>query len=409
MHARPLAVLTIALAALAAAPAAAHGTVRQESPPPTTVTPAPTTTLGPPDGSPVDEIVGGEILATTGMNLVAPTAPPLPAIDARAYLIADADTGDVLAALSPHQLRSPASTIKLLTAVTAGALLDPDEPYLATEADAAVEGSRVGLLPGQSYSADDLMHGLLLASGNDAAHAVAEAAGGQEKAVRMMNDEARRIGAFDTHAVTPHGLDSPGQRSSAYDLALIGRRALDEERIAKLVRTPSYDFPGDNGETYQIQNQNRLLGRYDGAIGMKTGFTTHAGHTFVGAADRDGRTLIVTVLGAEGRAEDGAAALFDWAFADHTIEPIGHLVTPDDVTDMIDAAAAREEMEAGAGGEGDVIGPGTLDVFDSADGGTNDVPPVVWMSLVVAALAGGAGFALRRRRANKPGRYSSRG
>ncbi|WP_169738821.1 D-alanyl-D-alanine carboxypeptidase family protein [Jiangella gansuensis] len=377
--------------------APAHASPEATTPPSSMPSP---TVLGPPEDAPVDEVVGGKELGTIGVPLVGPSAPPLPAVDAQAWLVADAETGDVLAAFSPHERRPPASTIKLLTALAVGDSLEPDETYVATETDASVEGSRVGLVTAQTYTVGDLLHGLMLASGNDAAHAIAAAAGGQTYTVDLMNDEASRLGAFDTNAVTPHGLDSPGQLSSAYDLALIGRQALSDDTIAKLATTPAYDFPGTDGATFQIQNQNRLLGSYDGAIGLKTGFTTLAGHTFVGAAERGDRTLIATVLGAEGRAEDAAAALFDWAFAAPDLEPVGHLVAPEDIPELIEA-----------GDEGDVIGRNPLsdyeDVLSSPGGSSEGVPPVVWLSLGAAALAGGIGFALRRR-PKGTGRYSSR-
>lgn len=127
------------------------------------VTPSPTV-LEPPADSPVDEVVGGEELAATGVALVSPTAPPLPVLDAQAWLVADTETGDVLAAYSPHERRPPASTIKLLTALATDAALEPDETYVATEADASVEGSRVGIVAAQTYTVDQLLHGLILAS-----------------------------------------------------------------------------------------------------------------------------------------------------------------------------------------------------------------------------------------------------
>ena len=373
------------------------------TPPPSDApTQAPTVLDVPPD-SPVERIVGGEALATVGTPVVDDAVPRLPAVDARSWVIADVDSGDVLAALNPHQQRAPASTIKLLTVVATSSELDPDDSYVVTDADAAVEGSRVGLMPDQTYSISQLLHGLLLASGNDAAHAIAEAAGGQRSTVEKMNAEAQRLGAFDTHAETPHGLDAPGQLSSAYDLALIGRAALHDDDIAQLAATRTYDFPGQGGETFQIQNQNRLLDAYPGAIGLKTGYTTRAAHTFVGAAERDGRTLIAVVLVAEGRAEPGAAALFDWAFAAADAEAVGHLVTADEVEAMI-----REAEQ-----DGDIIGRNPLDDYGEAlrspGGNSHGVPQVVWLSLVAAAVLGGAGFVIRRlspRRSS--GRYAPR-
>ncbi|TDE07426.1 D-alanyl-D-alanine carboxypeptidase family protein [Jiangella asiatica] len=393
----PVAGLVVLGWGVSAPTAAASGTSPAPEPTPAS-SPSPTV-LGPPEGAPVDEVVGGTELGATGVPLVATSAPPLPTVDAQAWLVADVESGDVLAAFSPHERRPPASTIKLLTALAVGDSLEPDETYVATEADAAVEGSRVGLVSAQTYTVENLLHGLMLASGNDAAHAIAEAAGGQDYTVDLMNDEATRLGAFDTTAVTPHGLDSPGQLSSAYDLALIGRQALADETLSRLAATTDYDFPGTEGATFQIQNQNQLLGSYDGAIGLKTGFTTQAGHTFVGAVERDGRTLIATILGAEVRAEDAAASLFDWALTAPDPEPVGHLVAPDEVATLIET------------GEGDVLGRNPLDdyedVLSSPGGSSEGVPTVVWLSLGAAVVAGGIGFALRRR-PKKPGRYSTR-
>lgn len=372
----------------------------------TPVSPTPGTTLPPPPGAPFEQPVGGEQLGVVGIPVVDPEAAPPPAVDAITWLVADVDSGDVLAAKGAHEQRPPASTIKLLTALAAGPVLETDEMYQASDADAAIEGSRVGLAPGQTYSVDDILHGLMLASGNDAAHALGELAGGQDELVQMMNDTAARLGAFDTHAVTPHGLDSPGQLSSAYDLALIGRSALADERIAELAKTPSYDFPGLNGQVFQIQNQNRLLDSYDGAIGLKTGFTTQADHTLVAAAVRDDRRLIAVVLGADGRGEPAAAALLDWGFAQAgSVEAVGHLVTAEEV-----AAAAEGAADDGVLGD-------PIDEYEralSTPGATSgNVPDVVWLSLVVAVLAGGIGLGWRRRprrsgRAGRAGRYASR-
>lgn len=386
--------------ATAATPTATTPPPSDSSPTPTTATPG--STLPPPETAPFEEAVGGAALGTVGVPVADPEADPPPTVDAMAWVVADADSGDVLAAFNAHQPRPPASTIKLLTALASRPKIDPDGEYVATDADAAVEGSRVGLAPGQTYSADDLMHGLFLASGNDAAHAVGELAGGQDAVVDLMNDEAARIGAFDTHAATPHGLDTPGQLSSAYDLALIGRHVLDDDALAELARTTVYDFPGLDGESFQIQNQNRLLDDYDGAIGLKTGFTTQGAHTLVAAAERDGRRLIAVVLGAEGRGEDSAAPLLDWGFTTgETAEPVGHLVSADEV------ATAIDERD-----NGDVLGDPFHeyeDLLNEPAATSGNVPNVVWVSLAAAVAAGGIALAVRRRpgRAARTGRYAS--
>lgn len=308
-------------------------------------------------GVPVDP-VGGQLLGTVGTPVVSPGGgvPALPEIEARAWLVADAETGDVLAAYDAHVPLPPASTLKLLTALAVLPAIEPDQSYTASEDNGRVEGSRVGMVPGQTYSLADLKYGLFLASGNDAAHGLAELVGGLPASIELMNAEAARLGAFDTHAATPHGLDEPGQVSSAYDLTLFGRAVLADADLAEIAQTRAYDFPGLDGQTFQIQNQNRLLGSYDGAIGLKTGYTTEAGHTLVAAAERDGTKLVVTVLGAEGRSEPVAVALLDWGFAAAgTAEPVGVLVTPEEVATaaqaQVDEAAADTPAAQTAEGE----------------------------------------------------------
>lgn len=383
-----------------AVPASVEATAGTTSPtpesPPPDAGPTPGETLPPPEGSHFAEPVGGARLGIVGIPQAAESVPAPPTVDAQAWIVADVESGEVLGALNAHQPRPPASTIKLLTALAAVPEVDDDE-YEATDADAAIEGSRVGLAPGETYSVDDILHGLMLASGNDAAHALGELAGGQDAVVTLMNDLAARLGAFDTHAMTPHGLDNPEQLSSAYDLALIGRQVLDDDQLAELVGTREYTFPGLDGQDFQIQNQNRLLETYDGAIGLKTGYTTNGAHTLVAAAERDGRTLIAVVLGSEDRGEDAAAPLLDWGFAAPDAEAIGTLVTPDDV------AEAAEEADAG-GGPLDRY----QDVLNGDEGTTGDVPAIAWLSLAAAVVAGAVGLAIRRRpKQGGSGRYSS--
>jgi serine-type D-Ala-D-Ala carboxypeptidase (penicillin-binding protein 5/6) len=293
--------------------------------------------------------LGGDQLARPGMVVAdpAPGASAPPQVDATAYLLADAGSGDVLAGLDAHVPRPPASLVKLLTALALLPELDPEQTHVATDADASIEGSRVGLSPGQTYTVEQLTYGLMLASGNDAAHALAEVAGGQQQAIDAMNAEADRLGAWRTRAVTPHGLDEPGQVSTPYDLALLARAALADERVAGPARTATYDFPGGEDGPYQIQNLNRLLGHYPGTVGLKTGFTSQAGHTLVAAAERDGRLLIAVVLGAEGRAEDTAAALLDWGFAAGAgARPVGRLLTPDEVAEERGAGGSAADSVA---------------------------------------------------------------
>ncbi|HMG30810.1 MAG TPA: D-alanyl-D-alanine carboxypeptidase family protein [Jiangellaceae bacterium] len=357
--------------------------------------PTPTTTIAPPPDSPFADAVGGSALATTGAPVVSDAAPPLPVVNAPAWLVADLDTMSVLAALDAHAPLPPASTIKLLTALAVLPSVDAGEAYTATEHDAQTDGSRVGLVPGQPYSVADLEHALLLASGNDAAHALAMIVGGDAQAAALMNDEAARLGAFDTNATTPHGLDAPGQVSSAYDLALIARAVLADERLAALVRTSTYDFPGMDGATFQIQNHNRLLGSYDGAIGLKSGYTSIAGHTLVAAAERDGSRLVAVVLGAEQRAEPLAEALLDWGFAARAqTEPVGTLVTPEEV-----AAAVAADTQSPAAPPPSDTGTNVVDAAQATSW--------VW-AVAVAAVVSALTVGVWRGRRRASGRYADR-
>jgi D-alanyl-D-alanine carboxypeptidase (penicillin-binding protein 5/6) len=205
--------------------------------------------------------------------------------------------------------------------------------YTARPEDANMEGTRVGLVPGSRYTAEDLFHGLMLGSGNDAAHALASYAGGEPAIAAQMQVMARQLGASDTHVVNASGLDEPGQVSSAYDLALFGRAAVADPYIAHLAQTTHYRFPG-KGATFgperprfDIQNQNRLLGAYTGMTGVKTGFTTLARSTFVGTAVRGNRAYLVSVMQSNNGGWRSARDLLNWAFAYGAgARPVGVLV-----------------------------------------------------------------------------------
>jgi D-alanyl-D-alanine carboxypeptidase (penicillin-binding protein 5/6) len=312
-----------------------------------------------------DDVIGGAALAAPGVVL-APGAPAPPTIQAKAFVVADLDSGEILAAQSAHLPLPPASTLKSLTALTLLPRLDPATEYTATYEDASAEGSKVGIVVGAPYLVSDLFNGLMLPSGNDAAHALGEAAGGQAVALELMNTEARRLQALDTVAKTTSGLDEPGQLTSAYDLALIARAGLQRADFRELTSRKSADFPGQpvaSGPrpTYKIYTQNRLLlNGYDGAIGVKTGYTTQAGRTFVAAAERNGRSYVVTLLGTAGRSEPAAAELLDWAFANPEIASVAQLVDPvpaaalkvaeQDGGQTIDAATTSTETPTGASG-----------------------------------------------------------
>lgn len=298
-------------------------------PPPidTSEVPAPGSTTPSPLPVPSDPI-GGDKLGRCGV-VVPAGAPPLPAdISATAWLVADLDTGKVLAAKDPHGRYRPASTIKTLLAAVALPALDPNQVVVGTQDDANADGTRVGIGPGGRYTNDQLFHALLMCSGNDAAHAIATQLGGDEATVAKMNAMAKQLRAMDTRAATPSGLDGPGMSTSAYDLATIFRHDMQNPTFASIIHTEQYDFPGypanpaipddKDHPGFPIANDNRLLYDYDGDLGGKTGYTDDARQTFVTAAERGGHRLVVTLLKADVlpiRPPEQAARLLDYAFA----------------------------------------------------------------------------------------------
>jgi serine-type D-Ala-D-Ala carboxypeptidase (penicillin-binding protein 5/6) len=278
--------------------------------------------------------IGGPELAATGTvwHAAAGVRPP-PELPAKGYLLADLTTGNILVAHDVHRRLLTASTMKVLTALTLLPRLDQNEVYTARRADAAVDGSKVGIVAGSPYSVHDLFLGMMLSSGNDAANALANAAGGVATTVELMQAEAASLGAADTTVRDPSGLDAPGQRSSAYDLALIARAAMQRPDFRTLVWTKTAHFPGKivhgkRTKGFQIQNHNELLSNYAGAIGVKTGYTEAAKWTYIGAARRAGHTYVVAEMGLSQPGWTSTARMLDWAFAHGAqITPVGQLVS----------------------------------------------------------------------------------
>jgi serine-type D-Ala-D-Ala carboxypeptidase (penicillin-binding protein 5/6) len=286
--------------------------------------------------------VGGPLLTGRG-EIVQPLdgAPALPTgLTASAWVVADADTGEVLAAKAPHAPYLPASTLKILTALTLIPLLDPHQMVKASYRDASVEGSKVGLVPGMRYPVRTLFKAMLVVSGNDAAGALAEAAGGMRHTVDLMNGVAQHLQAFDTVARTPSGLDAPGESTSAYDLALIARAGLQLPDFRDYVGTVRGRVPAPHHKHFQIYTHNRLLTTYRGTIGVKNGYTVAAQATYVGAATRGGHTLIVTLLHAQPYFWDEARQLLSWGFAARGhVAPVGELVDPADPAETTPTAS----------------------------------------------------------------------
>ena len=279
-----------------------------------------------------DEVIGGGRLGESGVifddskgdGIAAP-----PDTSASSFIIADLDTGEILAAKNPHKKLPPASTLKTLTALTLLPRLDMNKIYIGTKKEPATIGNKVGIYPGRKYKIKDIWYGFMLDSGNDAGVALANASGGIKKTAALMQAKAKSIQAFDTTPKSPHGLDTPGQLSSAYDLALIARAAMERSDFRKIVKTKRYTFPksGPKNVNRKIKNLNKLLFTYPGTLGVKTGWTTRGQNTYIGVVKRDGHTIIITFMHLKYGRDALAKALFDWGFkAIGEVEPVGKLV-----------------------------------------------------------------------------------
>ncbi|WP_406080104.1 D-alanyl-D-alanine carboxypeptidase [Streptomyces zaomyceticus] len=268
-----------------------------------------------------------------------PGAPSVPSLSALSWVVADASSGEVLAARNAHRKLPPASTLKALFALTALPHHEPSEQH--TVADSELTGigdgsSLVGVKEGYTYKVSDLWNGVFLSSGNDAVHVLAAMNGGWESMSRQMQDKARSLGAMDTHVVSPDGYDAPGQVSSAYDLAVFGRAGLQDPEFTRYCSTRYADFPAGSW-SYGIANTNRLLtgengvARYPGLLGIKNGYTSNAGNTLISAARRGDRTLVVSVMNPQGggglAVYEEARELLDWGFeAVEQVQPVGSLL-----------------------------------------------------------------------------------
>ncbi|MBR3593977.1 MAG: D-alanyl-D-alanine carboxypeptidase [Clostridia bacterium] len=219
-------------------------------------------------------------------------------VGAKAAVLINGQTGEILYAKNCHEQLSMASTTKIMTALLLAENADLSKTITATRETVTVEGSSMGLLPGDTVSYRDLLYGMLLASGNDAANTAAiSLCGSVEKFSALMNKKAADIGMKNTNFVTPSGLDSAGHYSTAYDMALLARHALENEDFAAAAAskyaTLSY---GNPPYRRTLKNHNKLLWNYDGCIGVKTGYTKKSGRCLVSSARRENGYLIAVTL-----------------------------------------------------------------------------------------------------------------
>lgn len=221
-------------------------------------------------------------------------------------------SGYVLSAGNAHTRMGMASTTKIMTALLAIERLDPETVVTVPKEAVGIEGSSIYLTEGEQITVSDLLYGLMLESGNDAATALAIAAGGTvEDFVRLMNERAAELGLEDTHFSNPHGLSADDHYTTAYDLARLTCAALENETFATIVSCKTKTI--SDGRRY-LSNHNRLLRSYEGCIGVKTGYTLATGRTLVTAAERDGLTLVAVTLNDRSDWADHTR-LLDYGFA----------------------------------------------------------------------------------------------
>ncbi|MDQ1016836.1 D-alanyl-D-alanine carboxypeptidase family protein [Streptomyces afghaniensis] len=357
--------------------------------------------------------VGGARLGQPGTQVnLASGVPVLPKdVSARSWIVADAESGDVLAAHNAHWRLAPASTLKMLFADTLLPKFPRTAKHKVVPSDLAGIGagsSLVGIKEDETYTVHDLWLGVFLRSGNDAVHVLSAMNKGVDNTVKEMNEHAEELQALDTNVVSPDGYDAERQVSSAYDLTLIARSGLQKKDFREYCSTVSTKFPGQTKknkkgkpvrESFEIQNTNRLLSGdanlpvYQGIAGVKNGNTTNAGATFTGVAERDGKVLLVTVMHPEkpehNEVYKETARLFDWGFkAAGKVQPVGELVPPKGAAQASSEPGANPSGEPGANPSGEAGGSG------SGSGGTAGTGSKPVASARAANGSSGIGIAL---------------
>jgi len=245
----------------------------------------------------------------------ADVATPPPNIEATAAFLVQAQSGAVLYEKDAFVARPPASLTKMVTALVVLDRCALDDLATVTATAAAAGGSEIGLRPGETIAVRELLKGLMLPSGNDAAACLAEhVAGSQSAFAELMNAKAAELGAVNTHFVNPSGLTAEGHYSCARDLAVFGLAVRLQPFLAEIIRQPSATVHWSSGRSEAVANLNRLLSRCQGCDGVKTGFTTPAGRCLAASAERDGYALMCVVLKSpDSWTESGA--LLNWGFS----------------------------------------------------------------------------------------------
>lgn len=298
-------------------------------------------------------------------------------------VLVDLSTGKVLWSKDPTARRAPASLTKVLTALTVLEYSSLDGFTTISRGARTVDGARMYAEEGWRFTMRDLLWGLLLQSGNDAAIALAENAsrdGTVEGFMAMANALAERLGARDSNFVNPHGLDEDGHVTTARDLGIITQAAMQDPRFVEMVSSKTHVVPWGDGQPHLFINHNKLLWRDDTAIGVKTGFTTQAGPSLISAAQRDGSTLIAVVLGSGNHYGD-STRLFDWAFAhlDGLRASTQEVISPDLSGEDVALQTSSGLEQSGVG-----VATATNPVAGA------DIPVALMAAVTMAALVTGA-------------------
>ena len=272
----------------------------------------------------IESEVSDEITINTSANIDS----DLSNINSRAYVVIDRATNLVLVGKNETQKRKMASTTKIMTATVIIENCNLSDTVEISKKSAGTGGSRLGLKVGDKITVNDLLYGLMLCSGNDAAVALAEyCSGSVEEFAKKMNEKASSLGLSNTHFITPHGLDSDEHYTTAYELALLTNYALKNDTFARIVGTQNYTVT-INGYPKTLKNTNELLGNLNGVYGVKTGFTNGANRCLVTSCKRNGMDIICVVLGADTknfRTKD-SISLIEYCFSNFEPFNIGSLV-----------------------------------------------------------------------------------
>ena len=285
----------------ASAPAAATPMARQTpAGPPPTATPSPPTATATPTGP-----------VKTGKALP-------PSVGASFIVVIDEESGQVLYERGSSQRTPPASVTKVMTAIVAIERGDPKAKVkVQFDSTELVDSTLMGIRNGDEVTLEDLLYGLMLPSGNDAALAIAtHIAGSKEAFVQMMNDKAHELGMNNSHFMNPHGLDEVGHYSTAYDMTMASRYAMQRHPLfQRLSAAKSWSVEGER--PYEVWNLNKFLYQYEGADGVKIGYTDEAGRTIVASAKRNGHRVYVGLMRCQNIVTD-STPLMDWVFGNYT-------------------------------------------------------------------------------------------